>query len=287
MRIQKAVGRPPREIATALASATRGATAAAPRARRGRGARLRQPLPRAHVAARRAARDGCPGATASATAPRSPVAASTSSSCRRTPPVRCTRAVVAGSRSATRSRTCSRRRAPRCTASTTSTTPATSSTCSARRCTRGTAARSPPTTATRARTSWRWPTGMRAELGDDVTEEQAREWGYRDVVRADRARPRSHRRALRHVVLGADAARARRRRAGARRRSPSTGATFEEDGAVLAAGHGLRRPARPRAREVRRRDRRTSATTSRTTRTSSLAAGTTSSTSGVPTTTAR
>ena len=34
----------------------------------------------------------------------------------------------------------------------------------------------------------------------------------------------------------------------------SAGATFEDDGAAVAASHRLRRPARPRAREVRRRD---------------------------------
>ena len=94
---------------------------------------------------------------------------------------------------------------------------------------------------------------MRAELGDDVTEEQAREWGYREVVEALAARPRSHRRALRHVVLGAHAARERRR-------SPRCSTTSRDAGVVvrarrrhLAAHHRLRRPARPRAREVRRR----------------------------------
>ena len=44
------------------------------------------------------------------------------------------------------------------------------------------------------------------------TEEQACEWGYRDVVAAAAGRPRPHRRALRHLVLRAHAARARRGR---------------------------------------------------------------------------
>ena len=45
-------------------------------------------------------------------------------------------------------------------------------------------ASSRPTTATRASTSSRWPSGCAPSSATRVTEEQAREWGYRDDVRA-------------------------------------------------------------------------------------------------------
>ena len=54
---------------------------------------------------------------------------------------------------------------------------------------------------------------MRAELGDDVTEERGAGMGPRRRRRAAAGRPRPHRRALRHLVLRAHAARARARSA--------------------------------------------------------------------------
>ena len=125
---------------------------------------------------------------------------------------RCTRAAAAGSRSATRSRTCSPRRAPRCTASTTSTTPAPSSTCSACRCSRACTARELPEKGYHGQYVVEMAERMRAELGDDITLEAASEWGYHDAVARAAGRSRAHRRALRHLVLRARAARARRRR---------------------------------------------------------------------------
>ncbi len=103
-------------------------------------------------------------------------------------------------------------------------------------------------TATRASTSSTWPRGMRAELGDAVTEEQARDWGYRYDRAQPAGRPRPHRCALRHLVLGAHAARARRGRRACSTTSRARGVVYEHDGATLAAHHRLRRPARPRAR---------------------------------------
>jgi arginyl-tRNA synthetase len=71
---------------------------------------------------------------------------------------------------------------------------------------------------------------MRAELGDAVTEEQAREWGYRDAVRGLQD------------DLGTHAARGGRRRARARRPArPRRG--VRRGWRDLAAGHRLRRPA--------------------------------------------
>ena len=109
----------------------------------------------------------------------------------------------------------------------------------------------------------------------------------RRIVEESAGRSRAHRRALRHVVLGAHAARARRgrrrARAARRRRASSTTAT-------APAGCAPPTSATQRDRVLVRADgspRRISATTSRTTATSSAAAPTTSSTSGAPTTTAR
>ena len=78
----------------------------------------------------------------------------------------------------------------------------------------GIGARSRPRTATRASTSSTWPTEMRAELGDEVTVDAGAGLGLpaASCARLQR-RPRPHRRALRHLVLRADAARAPARRA--------------------------------------------------------------------------
>ena len=73
---------------------------------------------------------------------------------------------------------------------------------------------------------------MRAELGDAVTEEQAREWGYQDNVRTLQRRPRPHRRALRHLVLGAHTARGRQRRSACSTTCGARGVVFDDDGAT-------------------------------------------------------
>ena len=100
-------------------------------------------------------------------------------------------------------------------------------------------------------------------------------------------RPRAHRRALRHLVLRAHAARARRGRRRARRARRAAASSFEHDGATLAAHHRLRRPARPRAREVRRLHDLSLQRPRVPPRQVRARAGSTSSTSGAPTTTAR
>ena len=53
---------------------------------------------------------------------------------------------------------------------------------SATRCTRATAASSRPRTATRASTSSTWPRELHAELGDDVSPDDACEWGVQRIV---------------------------------------------------------------------------------------------------------
>ena len=136
-------------------------------------------------------------------------------------------------------------------------------------------------------TSSRWPSELRAELGDDVTPDDACEWGCGRGRRRHPRRPRPHRRALRHVVLRAHAARARRRRPTCCACSTNAGSRSKHDGARWLRIDRLRRLARPRARAQPTASPRTSATTSRTTATSSRAASRTSSTSGAPTTTAR
>ena len=112
--------RPPRDIAAADQGRARG------RARFRTSPRSRSPGPGflnlflAPTWLHDVLRDGGRGRRAATAARRcSRAGASTSSSSRRIPPGRCTPAAGAGSRSATRSRTCSPRRAPRCTASTT------------------------------------------------------------------------------------------------------------------------------------------------------------------------
>ena len=154
----------------------------------------------------------------------STVSASTSSSCPPTPPARSTPAVGAGSRSATPRQPAGRpgrRRAPRVLPER-----------------RRQPARHVRGVAVRARYEGEEPPedGYQGEylveMADAdagrarrrrVTEEQAREWGYRDVVRDSAGRPRPHRRALRHLVLRAHAARARRRRRGAATTSATRG----------------------------------------------------------------
>ena len=70
-----------------------------------------------------------------------------------------------------------------------------------------------PRTATRASTSSRWRSGCGPSWATPSPEEAAREWGHHDVVAQLQGRPRPHRRALRHLVLRAHAARARARSA--------------------------------------------------------------------------
>ncbi len=110
---------------------------------------------------------------------RSRASASTSSSSRPTRPGRCTPAVDAGLRSATRSQICSPRRAPRSTASTTSTTRARSSTCSATRFYARYRGESPPEDGYQGQYLVDMAAQLHAERGDDVAPDDACEWGYR------------------------------------------------------------------------------------------------------------
>ena len=162
-----------------------------------------------------------------------------------------------------------------------------SSTRSARRSTPAAAAPSSPRTATRASTSSTWPTRMRAELGDDVTDEQAREWGLADVRRASWST----------TSRGSACTSTRGSPSGPSTsavRSPTVLERLTGGGPDLRARwrdvapqRGARRPTRSGARQARRRDHLPPATISRTTRTSSVAGSITSSTSGAPTTTVR
>ena len=92
---------------------------------------------------------------------------------------------------------------------------------------------------------------MRAELGDDVTAEQAREWGYRDNRRTLQDD-------LGRIGVHFDtwfSERTLHERGDVKRVLDDLGArgvVFEHDGATLVAHHRLRRPARPRAGAVRR-----------------------------------
>ena len=116
---------------------------------------------------------------------------------------------------------------------------------------------------------------LRAELGDDVTEEQAREWGLARRGRAAEGRPRAHRRALRHLVLRAHAARARARSARCSSSSPADGLTYEKDGATWLRAEDL---GDQRDRVLVKSDGNTTylaATTSRITATRSIGAGST------------
>ena len=153
---------------------------------------------------------------------------------------------------------------------------------------RATAARRRPRTATRASTSSRWPTAMRAELGDD---------GHRGAG-ARVGLPRTSSRSLqddlgrigvhfdtwfseRTLHERGDVERgARRPRRPGRRRSSTTAPTW------LRADR-LRRPARPRAREVRRHHHLSLQRPRVPPRQVRPRAGSTSSTSGAPTTTGR
>ena len=74
-----------------------------------------------------------------------------------------------------------------------------------------------PTTATRASTWSRSPTRCAPSSATTSTPDDAASWGVQRIIDEDARRPRSNRRALRHLVLRADAARARRRRRRARR----------------------------------------------------------------------
>ena len=127
-----------------------------------------------------------------------------------------------------------------------------------------------------ARPSWATPSPSSRPATGATGERRARLAG----------RPRPHRCALRHLVLRADAARSRRGGAGARR--PACPRCGRRAGRRDVAAHDrLRRPARPRAGEDATARPPICATTSPTTATSSSAGGSTSSTSGAPTTTAR
>ena len=216
LALRPIVGGNPLELAERIAAALEGGIGAPFGPRRGREARLREPLPRADVAPRRAASGRRRRRSLRDRHRARPAAASTSSSCRPTPPARSTPVVAAGSRSATRSPTCSRRRAPRCTASTTSTTPATSSTPSRARSTRAYRGEAPPDDGYQGEYLVEMADAHARRARRRRVTEDACEWGYRDVVAQTAGRPRAHRRALRHLVLGAHAARARRGRRRAR-----------------------------------------------------------------------
>ena len=112
---------------------------------------------------------------------------------------------------------------------------------------------------------------LRAELGDDVAPDDACEWGYRQDRRGPAGRPRPHRRALRHVVLRADACTSAATSAEVLRLLDERGVTFEADGArwLRATDFGDTRDRVPDP--LRRLDDVSRATTSPTTATSSTA----------------
>ena len=123
LRLAKPAGRPPREVADAVAAELRAQPRASPRRRRR--ARLPQHHPRAGRA--RASSPSTRSTAGDGLRPlrrRWPVSASTWSSSPPTRPGRCTSAAPAGPRWATRSAGCSRPAAPTSPGSTTSTTPA-------------------------------------------------------------------------------------------------------------------------------------------------------------------
>ena len=73
---------------------------------------------------------------------------------------------------------------------------------------------------------------MRAELGDGVTAEQAREWGYRDNLQTLQEDLGPDRRALRHLVLRAHAARGGQRRSACSTTCGHAASSYERDGAT-------------------------------------------------------
>ena len=122
---------------------------------------------------------------------------------------------------------------------------------SVHRCTPATRARRCRRTATRASTSSTWRERLRAELGDDVTEEEAREWGLHDVVEQlqdDLGRIGVHF----DTWFSERTLHERGEVAAVLERLKLDGVTYEHEGAHVARGRGSRRPARPGPREVRR-----------------------------------
>ena len=280
-------GAPPREIATRIRDELA-------RGRRSphvveidiAGPGLPELPPRPGVDPRRARARPSPRAIATATPTCWRVSASTSSSSRRTRPARCTRAAGAGSRSATRSPTCSRRRAPRCTASTTSTTrePArhVRRVAARARARRGAARRRLPW----ATTSSRWPSacapssattsrsrprasGATSEAVRELRDDLARIGVFFDTWFSERAAPRTRRRQRR-------VAHARRRRPHVRGTTARRGCARPSSVTRVTASSCAATARPPISRAI-----------SRTTATRCAAGSRTSSTSGAPITTVR
>ena len=101
-----------------------------------------------------------------------------------------------------------------------------------RRCSRATRDASRPRTATRASTSSRWRTGCGPSSATTSPRSRRASGATATSCAQLQRRPRPHRRALRHVVLRADAARARARSRRCSPTSTSAASTYEHDGAT-------------------------------------------------------